>query len=433
MSLLLAYLIASAGPLLQAVLLTLQTWENRRFVRGRAQGQMPGQRGRVAIIAPCKGLDVDLATNLKRLFEQDHQNYEIVFVVDSPDDPAFPILQTLARDNPGVKARVVVSGKAALSSQKIHNLRHAIGLLDPAVKFLAFVDSDAQPRRDWLRNLVRRLGHDGAEASTSYRWFVPMRNTLPNLLLASLDHSLAPLVGPRLHHLVWGGSWAIRRDVYHDIGLDEAWSTALSDDLVASRLLAAAGATVEYEPMAMVASPLDVNWRDMYRFVRRQFAVVRWHEPRWWFVGLVLSVLNQLFFWASALGGAALLAAGNPLARPLLGAAAAIYALHIVRTILRQSAARSFVPDYRERLSAAHVFDIVLHPLASALNACGLLGSAWSREIRWRGIHYSPREDGAVAGAPIEPRADESPVNVVKWIASRRPAPVGSELGRKVA
>jgi hypothetical protein len=310
-----------------------------------------------------------------------------------------------------------------LCSQKIHNLRFAVRALDPAVKFFAFVDSDAQPRHDWLRNLVRRLGHDGAEASTSYRWFVPLRDTLPNLLLASLDHSLAPLVGPRLHHLVWGGSWAIRRDVYEDIGLDAAWATALSDDLVASRLLAEAGATVEYEPMAMVASPLDVSWREMFDFVRRQFAVVRWHEPRWWVVGLIISALNQFFFWASLFGGLALLVVGHPLAGSLLGVTAAIYASHAYRAWLRQSASAYFLPDYQQRLSAARLFDMVLHPLASLLNAGGLLGSAWGREIRWRGVRYSHRHDGAVDGAHADTIA-------MSDFRRRRQSP---DQGRKVA
>ena len=38
-------------------------------------------------------------------------------------------------------------------------------------------------------------------------------------------------------YMVWGGSWAIRRDIFDQIGLHRAWEGTLSDDLVASREL----------------------------------------------------------------------------------------------------------------------------------------------------------------------------------------------------
>ena len=421
MSLLVAYLMLSMGPLIQALLLTLQTWENRRFIRSCFENQpLPGQKGRVAVIAPCKGIDVNFRNNLARVLEQDQPNYEVVFVVDSVDDPAYPVLESLIAEHPHTLARIVVSGPAKLCSQKIHNLRYAIKQLDESVQFFAFVDSDALPRHDWLRRLVRRLGRNGASASTSYRWFVPQRNTFPNLLLASLDHSLAPLVGPRMHHLVWGGSWAIRRDVYESIGLDDAWSAALSDDLVASRMLASVRAWVQFEPLAMAASPLDVTWGEMFEFVRRQFAVVRWHEPRWWMTGLLLSVMNQAFFWASAVGGLILLACGLPLAQPLLAVSALIYVTHVYRALLRQSAAKIFVPDHAERLAAARRFDLALHPLASILNVAGLLGSAWGRDIRWRGVQYTQRRDGAVA------RAQRDSLPIRSFQTQRQAAPARS-------
>ena len=61
------------------------------------------------------------------------------------------------------------------------------------------------------------------------------------------------------HYLIWGGSWAIRREVFDAIGLRNAWKGTLSDDLVASRLMRQAGLGVRFEPASVVASPLDVS------------------------------------------------------------------------------------------------------------------------------------------------------------------------------
>ncbi|MDH3719697.1 MAG: hypothetical protein OES79_16370, partial [Planctomycetota bacterium] len=81
---------------LYAILLGCQAWESRRFARGRRQ--LPLTRTihqRVALFVPCKGYDLQLADNLKALFNQDYANYELVFVVESGRDPACSTISEL--------------------------------------------------------------------------------------------------------------------------------------------------------------------------------------------------------------------------------------------------------------------------------------------------------------------------------------------------
>src|SRR4051794_31448759 len=52
----------------------------------------------VTVIAPCKGLDIGLQENLQALFDQDYQNYEIIFVVDSETDPACPAIKQICSE-----------------------------------------------------------------------------------------------------------------------------------------------------------------------------------------------------------------------------------------------------------------------------------------------------------------------------------------------
>jgi cellulose synthase/poly-beta-1,6-N-acetylglucosamine synthase-like glycosyltransferase len=139
--------------------------------------------------------------------------------------------------------------------QKVHNLLAATVELSSDVEILAFVDSDARPRPQWLRMLVQRLDRPDAGAATGYRWFIPQRPTLANHLLYSINAAAAVLVGPGKRRLVWGGSWAIRRDVLVSSGLRESWRQTLSDDLVAARVLSRARQHVEPEPACMLVSP----------------------------------------------------------------------------------------------------------------------------------------------------------------------------------
>src|SRR6478672_1285363 len=73
----------------------------------------------VTIAAPCKGLEDGLEANLRALLEQDYPEYEVIFVVDSEDDPATDVINVVLND----RSKMIVAGKAATSSQKVENLR----------------------------------------------------------------------------------------------------------------------------------------------------------------------------------------------------------------------------------------------------------------------------------------------------------------------
>ena len=190
---------------------------------------------RVALFVPCKGADTDTEPNLRAMFEQDHTNYELVFIVENVDDDACQPIRRLIAEYPGRQARLVLAGVATTSGQKVHNLLVATGQLPSDATVLAFADADIRPPSHWLRMLTQRI--NPFAAASGYRWFVPKRPSLANLLVASIDSAVVPLMFPSTHHKVWGGSWAIRREVFESSGLREAWRGTLSDDLVASNVL----------------------------------------------------------------------------------------------------------------------------------------------------------------------------------------------------
>jgi hypothetical protein len=83
------YLILAGLVIFGWLLLALLTWEHCRYARSCVRTMEQHQpTGRVALFAPCKGLDLDLETNLRALLEQDYDDYEVTFIVESTDDPA---------------------------------------------------------------------------------------------------------------------------------------------------------------------------------------------------------------------------------------------------------------------------------------------------------------------------------------------------------
>ena len=120
------YLVLAGAAVVQALLLLLQTWENRRYSRS-CMRDLARHRpsGRAVILAPCKGSEPALRQNLCALFQQDYPDYEITFIVQQANDPACAVIGRLMAEHPDVTARLLVAGRASQCGQKVHNLRAA--------------------------------------------------------------------------------------------------------------------------------------------------------------------------------------------------------------------------------------------------------------------------------------------------------------------
>ena len=389
LSWLVGYFALAGLAILQASLVALQTWEHRRFARSRLRNlERCRPTGRVMVCAPFKGMDTALETNLRCLLTQDYDDYEVTFVVQSAWDPAWALIRRLMVEYPEVPSRLLVAGRARGCGQKIHNLRVATRDVPPEVEYLAFVDSDAQPRREWLRALIARVNSAKGGAATGYRWFLPCRSSLANHLLYSINCGVALLFGSTGPNFVWGGSWAIRREVFESIRLRKAWKGTLSDDLVASRVLYQNGLRVKFEPACVVASPLEGNLWQMFSFIRRQYIIGRFYMAAWWLGAIVFVTLPNVVLLASVAAVAWSLATGTPHILVPAGICAVLYGLKVYRGRIRQDLGRLYFPQYRQTLSGARRFDIWAGALAELVNWIGLIASIFGRQITWRGITY---------------------------------------------
>jgi ceramide glucosyltransferase len=384
-----AYLILAGLAIVESLLLALQTWEHRRYAKSCMRELTRHQpTGRVALFAPCKGLDLDIEANLRAMFRQDYDNYEITFIVESTDDPAYAAIRRAMSEHSWVPARVIVAGRATDSGQKVHNLRVATQHLSARIQYLAFVDSDARPRPEWLRTLVSRLERPELGAVTGYRWFTPARPTVANALVYSMNCDVMSLLTRSSHHLIWGGSWAIRREVFDAIGLRNAWKGTLSDDLVASRLMRELGLEVRFEPVCVVASPLEMTLAGAMSFIRRQYLVARLYTFDWW----LLSFLAATFSNAVWLGNLAVLIysllTGSPSPWIPIAVSAVLYLVMVYRGALRQDLVKTYFPHWERASRRIRGFDIWANPLVELAHWMGVASAAVGRNVNWRGIRY---------------------------------------------
>lgn len=350
-----------------------------------------------SVIVPCRGVDQGLTENLRALFVQDYPRYEIIFVLDHPDDPARAVIEELRTAHEAERAgrlttRLVIAGQARACGQKVHNLSVAVRACAPASEVLVFVDTDARPRPPWLRALVAPLTDERTGAATGYRWFVPVGGGLSSHLRSVWNASIASALGAiGAQNFCWGGSTAIRRATFTETDVLAHWRGALSDDFALTRALKAAQLPIRFVPACLIASHEDCTFRELLEFTTRQLKITRVYAAHLWRIVLLSNLLFVIIFF----GGLALIvwrAWHGATFAPLLASLGAIFLLGALKAALRLRAVAQVLAQDGVRPRGATLWaHLCLWPLAAALYAYNALAAATSRRIIWRGIAYELR------------------------------------------
>jgi ceramide glucosyltransferase len=109
----------------------------------------------VSVLKPLHGAEPDLEENLKRFFELDYPEYELLFCARHADDPGLQMAQRIAGEHPDVDARFLTCGEPRFPNAKMWSM----AALAQAAKHNALVTSDADARvsPDYLRRCVQEL------------------------------------------------------------------------------------------------------------------------------------------------------------------------------------------------------------------------------------------------------------------------------------
>lgn len=349
------------------------------------------------IIAPCKGLDEGLAENLSALDEQDYPEYEVIFVVDDDADPAVPaIRQYLNRDTEmhrnenlapqrfGGGDKVVIAYKTTESSQKVENLREAVLHADERSEVFVFVDSDARPAKDWLRDLVAPLEDESIGVATGYRWFISPKPTFASELRSAWNASIASALGPNMKsNFCWGGSMAIRRDVFERLDMRERWRGTLSDDFAVTRAMKKADLAIRFVPKALTPSIENCTFHECLEFTTRQMKITRVYASHLWLLSFFGSGLFT-FLMLSAFLIVLLSGQNTMLAWAAIATLFLVSFFSIGKVWLRLSAVSLVIPDASKQTLAQLTLWLIAPPLFLYNCICALL----SRKMVWRGIKY---------------------------------------------
>jgi ceramide glucosyltransferase len=217
-------------------------WRLRRF-RGHVAVGEPFAPP-VTVLKPLCGGEPLLEETLRSFFAQDYPDYEIVFGVRDPDDPARVVVERLMAEFPERHARLVADPRVRGANPKVSNLLNMLEAARQGVLVLA--DSDILVSPDYLARVVAPLADRRVGAVTClYRARPAVRGFGARLACLHINHWFLPgvIVAREAGHtgFCMGSTIALRRDALAAIGGFAAIKDTLADDHRIGRMLADRG------------------------------------------------------------------------------------------------------------------------------------------------------------------------------------------------
>ena len=360
---------------------------------------------RAAVILCLRGSDPFLTDCVEALLDQDYPEYEIRFVVDRREDPAWQVVEEVLQQRKATNVRIdPLRERRGTCSLKIASMLQAISGLDSSHEVVVLLDSDTIAHRTWLRELVAPLADERVGAAAGNRWYMPADASCGSLVRYLWN--VAAVVQMYWYGIAWGGSMALKTSVFDRSDLLDRLAHAFGEDSTICRALVRAKLRVAFVPSAMMVNRETCDVPGFFHFLQRQLLTVRLHNPWWWAVvghGIVTSAA-QLF--ALGLLLVALLKTEWEVAAWAGGGLALYLAAMVLLMVPMEIGVQRIVRARREPtdwLSGATALRVMLAiPLTQVIYAAGLVSTFFVRIHQWRGIVY--QFDGARSVRVIEDR-----------------------------
>jgi cellulose synthase/poly-beta-1,6-N-acetylglucosamine synthase-like glycosyltransferase len=369
-----------AIALIQGVVSLVQGIRSVRHIR--TYRPRSAWRPRVVVFCPCRGVDPGFRENVQSILNQDYPNYRAVFILDSTADPAAKALAEL-------NATVLIAGAARTCGQKVQNLIYGVEHGAGDAEVFVFCDADARFSKEWIKRLIAPLDQENVGVSSGYRWYAAESGSLAALLRSAWNASVVTALGDHGRNFAWGGSMALRREVFDRIGVREAWEGALSDDYAVTHAALRSGKRIAFVPECLIPSYGDCTWWELLEFTTRQILITRVYDAAKWRMLLVTQSVFNIAFW-----GGLLLPSPYWIMTPVL------FALAGIKSFIRYQAVATVLPE--GALSKHRASYILLAPLTALLFEYNLIRSALTRSMTWRQIRYrliSPNHTEVYRGA----------------------------------
>jgi ceramide glucosyltransferase len=369
-----ASLAAAAGYAVLALVAVL-VWDRRR-----APSQLLPLPA-VTVLKPLCGAEPGLYANLRSFCEQDYPQYQIVFGVRDPADPALAVVGRLVSEFPSLPIDVVVNPQVHGSNFKVSNLINMVARARHDV--LTIADSDAWVGSDYLRLVTAPLLDPTVGLVTSVYRDVPTKSIWSHLGAMYINEWYMPsvLLAWLFGHqgYVSGQTMCLRRETLQVIGGLQAIANYLADDHRLGELVSGLGLRIALSPYVVRAEHHEPSWDSLAR-----------HELRWMRTIRVLRPRSYCFLFLSFSLPLAIL--GMLLSVAQSSASMAAWALFL--TTLLSRLVLHFVPWLRgDRPLLA---DLWLVPVQDLLMVWVWVRAFFTSRVSWRGSEFDVGADGVM-------------------------------------
>jgi len=279
----------------------------------------------ISVLKPLAGIDDGLEENLRTFFEQEYADFEILFAVRTPDDPAIGVVERLRARYPNVASRLIVTGEPPYPNAKVYSLDRMLAAARHDL--LVMSDSDIRVTPGMLAAIAAEFQDAKLGLATCPYRAVPGHsfwNTLEALGL-NTEFIGGVLVARMLDGMKFalGPTIAARRATLEGIGGFDAVRDFLAEDFVMGNLAAARGDGVILSSYVIEhrigAQTLAANLKHRLRwnrstrrsrpagYVGQLFtnpippALLLWAvKPEWWPVVAATVLLRAAAGWATA-------------------------------------------------------------------------------------------------------------------------------------
>jgi len=409
------------------------------------------------VLLCMRGADPGLEDTLRSHLNQTYPHYCLHFILDSPKDPAFSIVQKLSKvheDRIQIHWIDTAPDTASLKCLGLAQVTEKLLASQSPPKYFAFADSDGIVSRDWLSRLLQPIQDDSQDvvcATTGNRWYqvdsgqsadkVNKSPTSPSKqrwvhFATQLGTEIRQLWNlgslPQMHlyRIAWGGSWAISAAHLQTCGLIASWKNSLFEDTMIQGHLHKIRKRIQTVPGLYVISRDRVELPAARRWISRQlldlrlyhsaFPAVLFHATStfslnllaltlitiagisqdWQKIGLLLlamSVYQTAYLWMWN----AIVSTANYCIDQLEFNVNDSREIDIKGSIQRSvgdppsTQRAAAVPYYAFKLIALTVTQLT-YPLAATL-AC------FQKQVHWRGINYRIKGSGKIQRQDYQP------------------------------
>ena len=372
-------------------------------------------RPKVMVLLALRGGDPFLRRCLEGLLSQDYSPYAVRIVVDHPDDPALKMVQEMFTEHATHSSAgtqdvelLIVSRHRDTCALKCNSLLEAVERLDVDVEVVVTLDADTNPYPTWLVELIEPLSDDRFVAASGMRWYFPPKSNAGTLVRYLWN--AAAFVQMYFYRIPWGGSLAMRRELFSQHNLAERWGHALTDDVSLFSIAKKSGKRIAYVPSVLMANHETCRLPPFFYWVRRQMLYVKLYHPSWSAVlgqCLLISV-PQIVLIALMFGTAAM---GKWYEFSLLAGTFVFYWISVLGTLYpMESAIRQLMKHTNttlERPSWGMITTMMLAvPLTQAVYTAAVVSLFGLKKVEWRGVWYEIGKDKTVTLIKYIPYAE---------------------------